>query len=145
MLALFDLVRVPNYFLSSLPVYNFTSLQVYFWLVVDEHWPTNWLVYIDVYFSWSFVKSFLIASCLESALFWRVNTETLSNDKTEVWEHHMGKVDTWIFWLLLDFKFLFGSVWPWYNEGYSGCLACFSQCNIHSSGFSPRGEQAWKG
>ena len=145
MLALFDLVRVPNYFLSSSSVYNFTSLQVNFWKVAEEHSPTNWLIYIDVYFSWSFVKSFLIGSWLESVLFCRVHTETLSNDKTEVGEHHKGKVETWICLSLLAFKSLFGSVWTRYNVGYSGCLACLTRYNIHSSGFSPRGEQAWKG
>ena len=108
--------------------------------------PTNQLSEINVYFSWSFVKSFLIWSYLESVLFCRVNTETLSNDKTEVGEHHKGEVETWIYvyycWIS---RSLFGSVWMRYNVEYSGCLSCLTRYNIHSSGFSPRGEQAWKG
>ena len=56
-----------------------------------------------------------------------------------------GSGDMNICLLLLDFKSLFGSVWLRYNVEYSGCLACLTRYNIHSSGFSPRGEQAWKG
>ena len=39
-------------------------------------------------------------------------------------KHHNGKVETWICLLLLDLMSLFGSVWPRYNVGYGGCLAC---------------------
>ena len=62
------------------------------------------------------------------------------------WETSQGgSGDMNICLLLLDFKSLFGSVWMRYNVEYSGCLACLTRYNIHSRGFSPRGEQAWKG